>query len=143
MHIEVRVAGILVEEGKLLLVEHDEGAQGRYWVLPGGRVCAGESLAQALRREWKEELRLDVETGALVFVNDFISPHRHVIDLYFDVRCKAARESLKLAPGPILRRARFYTADELTEICFRPDIVPELVRYLREGVVRQTYLGCR
>lgn len=143
MNIEIRVAGILVEEGKVFLVGHERPAQGRYWVLPGGHLRPGESLARALRREWKEELNLDVEVGQLIFVSDFVSANRHVLDLYFDVRPSSPSRPIKVRPDATLKEGRFFRAEELADIPFRPDILPELVRYIREGVVCQTYLGCR
>lgn len=39
----VRVAGVLVEEGKLLLIAHKK-KKNIYWLLPGGGVDYGESL---------------------------------------------------------------------------------------------------
>lgn len=52
--------------GRLLLVRRaNPPAQGT-WSLPGGRVEAGESPADAVRREVAEETGLAVEVGRLV-----------------------------------------------------------------------------
>jgi 8-oxo-dGTP diphosphatase len=52
--------------GRLLLIRraHDPGRG--LWSLPGGRVEAGESLAQAVEREVREETGLDVTAAAPV-----------------------------------------------------------------------------
>lgn len=60
--------GAVVQDaaGRLLTVRRgNPPAQGR-WTLPGGRVEAGESLAEAVAREVAEETGLAVRVGALV-----------------------------------------------------------------------------
>jgi 8-oxo-dGTP pyrophosphatase MutT (NUDIX family) len=55
---EVVVAGVLIEEGRVLLCHRsrDRKWYPNVWDLPGGHVEPGESLAQALKRELFEEL---------------------------------------------------------------------------------------
>jgi ADP-ribose pyrophosphatase YjhB (NUDIX family) len=66
----VRVTGIVVEADRILLLNQDTPGTGRSWSLPGGKVEDGETLADALRREMKEESGLDVEPGRLLYVCD-------------------------------------------------------------------------
>jgi 8-oxo-dGTP diphosphatase len=40
--------------------------------LPGGGLEFGEGLAAALRREWKEELNLEIRVGDIFYVNPFL-----------------------------------------------------------------------
>jgi mutator protein MutT len=57
-HPVVGVGGIVVHEGKVLLIRRGkEPLRGR-WVVPGGTVELGETLEQALVREMKEETDL-------------------------------------------------------------------------------------
>lgn len=56
------VAGALVQRGRLLGARRpDHKAHGGFWELPGGKVEPGESDADALIRELREELDVDVE----------------------------------------------------------------------------------
>ncbi len=54
------------EQGRLLLIKrgHDPGAG--LWSLPGGRIEPGETDAEALVREIREETGLTVEPGRLI-----------------------------------------------------------------------------
>ena len=47
----VRVAGILIEDDRILLIEHTKNDK-KYWLVPGGGVDWGESAAEALAREF-------------------------------------------------------------------------------------------
>ena len=86
--IEVRVAGVLVRDGRALLVKHDK-PEGSYWVVPGGRIEFGETLSDALRREFMEELCMDVKVGDFAFLNDAAPSDkaRHIVNVYFHVSC--------------------------------------------------------
>jgi 8-oxo-dGTP diphosphatase len=55
------VVGVLHREGRFLLIRRAEGLPyGGWWTPPSGRIEVGETAAQALVREMREELGLDV-----------------------------------------------------------------------------------
>ena len=62
----VGVGGVVVLDGKALIVKRGHEPRKGEWSLPGGRVELGESLPDATRREIKEETGLDVDVGPLV-----------------------------------------------------------------------------
>jgi ADP-ribose pyrophosphatase YjhB (NUDIX family) len=43
--VRVRVTGIVIEDGRLLLLNQDTPNTGRSWSLPGGKQEEGETLA--------------------------------------------------------------------------------------------------
>jgi 8-oxo-dGTP diphosphatase len=60
--VHVAVAVITNDKAEVLLTRrHSQSHQGGLWEFPGGKLEAGESLAEALRRELLEELDLDVQ----------------------------------------------------------------------------------
>ncbi|WP_078085685.1 8-oxo-dGTP diphosphatase MutT [Microbulbifer mangrovi] len=61
-HIHVAVGVILGADGRILLAKRPEHLHmGGRWEFPGGKVEADESIQQAMTRELKEELDIDVK----------------------------------------------------------------------------------
>jgi ADP-ribose pyrophosphatase YjhB (NUDIX family) len=81
--------------GRLLLVQRaNEPGRGR-WSLPGGRVEPGETDAQAVVRELREETGLIVSAGALVGVVTRAAPVGDYV--IFDYFCQVSGG--RLHPG--------------------------------------------
>jgi len=69
----VGVGGVVLIDGRVLLIKRRfEPLAGR-WSLPGGTLEVGETLAEGLARELKEETGLDVDVGPVVDVFDRIT----------------------------------------------------------------------
>jgi len=64
---QARVTGILIEEGKILLVKQVVSNE-RAWSLPGGRVEKGETIEDAMLREMEEETGLDTKIIKLLYL---------------------------------------------------------------------------
>jgi 8-oxo-dGTP diphosphatase len=76
------VAAVLEKDGKYLITQRRATAVlPLMWEFPGGRVEAGETDAQALKREVMHRLGADIEVGKLI---SFVShPYEHyVVDLF-------------------------------------------------------------
>jgi 8-oxo-dGTP diphosphatase len=66
------VAGIAITQGRLFVARRKEGGSlGGKWEFPGGKLEAGEGDADALRREYLEELGVAVEVGPLLASAEF------------------------------------------------------------------------
>jgi len=66
----VGVGAVIIDGRRVVLVQRaHEPLKGR-WSLPGGAVDVGETLAEAVAREAREETGLDVQVGQLVGVFD-------------------------------------------------------------------------
>ena len=61
-------AALIVRDSKLLVCQrHRNDSHGLEWEFPGGKVEPGESPAQALKRELREELGVDATIGEELF----------------------------------------------------------------------------
>ena len=68
--VEVAVGVMIRADGAFLIACRPSGKpMAGYWEFPGGKIEAGESVFEALRREFMEELGITV-TGATVAVPD-------------------------------------------------------------------------
>ena len=68
----IGVNGILMRDGKILVVEINDNS-GLHYNLPGGGVEDGELIQDALRRELLEEASLsDVSVGRLILVWEYV-----------------------------------------------------------------------
>ncbi len=77
---EVAVGAIVIVDDRLLLIRRGRGPAAGHWSVPGGRVEAGELLAEAVVRELAEETGLEGVCGPLVgVVERFQEGHHFVI----------------------------------------------------------------
>lgn len=82
---QIRLTGLLVEQGRLLVVRQ-RCRECEHWNLPGGRLEEGETIACGLEREMAEECGLAVSVGDLLYVTDRFRRHgEHVVDMAFSV----------------------------------------------------------
>jgi 8-oxo-dGTP diphosphatase len=84
--VEVAAAVLERPDGSFLMARRPEGkAYAGWWEFPGGKLEVGESARQALERELREELGIEV-TEAWPWVNRaFVYPHAHVMLRFFRV----------------------------------------------------------
>lgn len=67
------------EDGSYLLGSRPEGKPyAGYWEFPGGKIEAGESVHEALAREMREELDLNIISSRPWFVHEHSYPHAYV-----------------------------------------------------------------
>jgi ADP-ribose pyrophosphatase YjhB (NUDIX family) len=86
----LRVYGVLINEQKQVLVS-DELIRGMYITkFPGGGLEFGEGTRDCLRREFMEELNLEVEVGQHLYTTDYyqqsaFNPDHQIISIYYQV----------------------------------------------------------
>ena len=84
----IRVYGILMNEKKQVLVS-DEYIRGHYYTkFPGGGLEFGEGTRDCLRREFMEEMNLQVEVGDHIYTTDYFQmsafrPDHQIISIYY------------------------------------------------------------
>ena len=86
----IRVYGILINEENQILVS-DEYIRGSYYTkFPGGGLEEGEGTRDCLKREFKEEMNLDVEVGLHLYTTDYyqqsaFNPNDQIVSIYYFV----------------------------------------------------------
>jgi len=74
----IRVYGILINEENQVLVA-DEFIRGNYYTkFPGGGLELGEGTRDCLKREFMEEMNLNIEVGSHIYTTDFVSIYYYV-----------------------------------------------------------------
>lgn len=77
--VEVAVAVLIRMDGRVLLARRPAGkVYAGYWEFPGGKVEPGESAREALEREIREELAVEVERAHPWITHVFTYPHATV-----------------------------------------------------------------
>jgi 8-oxo-dGTP diphosphatase len=85
--LRIRVCGICIENGRLLVVDHHAlNQQGEFWGPPGGGMEFGEDASATLKREFREETKLEIEIGRFLCVHEYLAPPLHAIELFFLVK---------------------------------------------------------
>lgn len=84
----VRVYGILVNEQQQVLVSDEKIRGGLYTKFPGGGLEFGEGTRDCLKREFMEEMSLDVTIGSHIYTTDFFqmsafNPEHQIISIYY------------------------------------------------------------
>lgn len=79
----IAAAGIILNQGKILLARYKGGAAGTYLVGPGGGVVEDESMEAAVTREVLEETGVAVSVNKMVLVEDLLSKRYRMVKIWF------------------------------------------------------------
>jgi ADP-ribose pyrophosphatase YjhB (NUDIX family) len=117
------VGAVVVRDDELLMVKRGKDPGKGLWSLPGGRVERGEYLADALRREVREETGLDVTVGDLVGIFEVVGePHYVVLDFF----ARAEHEDALAAAADDVDEVRWVPLDHVGELECTPRFVETL-----------------
>ena len=110
------VAAVIASEGRYLITQRRPTAVlSLLWEFPGGKVERGESDADALKREVRHRLSVDIEVGELI---SFVShPYEYYrVDLYL-YECRVTGGELRALN---VQDFRWVTSDEFDRYPFTP-----------------------
>ena len=122
------VAAVLIHNNLVFACQRGYGEFKDGWEFPGGKVEAGESPEEALCREIREELEVEVNVGDLIDTIEYDYPAFHL-----SMKCYACT----IAGGsPHLlehEAARWLSADQLDSVAWLPadiTLIPKIAGLL-------------
>jgi 8-oxo-dGTP diphosphatase len=121
------VAAIIKQDDKIFVSQRGYGDYKGFWEFPGGKMEAGETPQQALKREIKEELDIEVTVGELFDTVEYDYPEFHLIMHCFLCSILSGEVVLKEHEA-----AKWLTKDKLNSVKWLP-ADEALVERLRLG----------
>lgn len=110
--ISIRVYGLLINDRNQVLVS-DEYIRGNFFTkFPGGGLEFGEGLRDGLKREFQEELQLNIEVQGHIYTTDFFqrsafNPNHQILSVYYRV---SALEPIRV---PLRQKPFDFDAEQL------------------------------
>ena len=144
-----RVRSIIIENNKILLIKRTK-PDSMYWVIPGGAVENAEADKEALVRECKEELGIDIKINKLLLkINSQKSETKGQKEFFY--LCDIVGGSIGSGQGPEFQQDSTYVGKykiewrnikDLGKIDLKPKEIKDLIYrryYLSDGKNRKDY----
>lgn len=100
---KIVVSGFLYHQGKVLVIQRSlaETFLPGFFELPGGKVDFGEDPSDALKREFREEVSLDVSVTGPYRTFSYVSDEgrRHTVEIVYFVRLDSNEITVRLSPA--------------------------------------------
>jgi len=135
LKMKIRARAVIVKDGKILLIKRTKPGI-VYWVIPGGGVERGEEDRDALIREGKEELGVNIEVKELLMEMDSKKPETKGQKERFYL-CEIKSGKIGSGNGPEFERDSVYTGQydiewrdiiDLKFINLKPAEIRDLIR---------------
>lgn len=105
------------QQGELLLVRRSVEPGIGEWCLPGGFIEIGETPQEAVARELKEELGIDIQSPQLLDVGSHLNGYYgDVLIIGFTLQID---EKLKIIPGDDVSEAVYFSIENRPDLVFR------------------------
>lgn len=123
------VAAVIRDGGRVFATQRGYGDYKDWWEFPGGKIESGETPADALKREIREELDTEIEVGDLITTVEYDYP-----DFHLSMDCFWAT----VLSGSLLLKeheaARWVSLSDMEELRWLPAdfIVTERIRQVTE-----------
>jgi mutator protein MutT len=138
----IRVYGILINEENQVLVSDESRFGIEFTKFPGGGMEFGEGISDCLKREFQEELNLEINVEQLFYLTDFFqvsafNENDQIISVYHLVSCKNWREISVYSEKTFSKdkeNHRWITLKNISELDFTFPIDKHVVEKLKEEI---------
>ena len=122
------VAAIIQKENKILATKRGYGEFINMWEFPGGKIEPGETKEEALIREIKEELNIEISVDKFAIDIEYQYPNFYLFMSCF--MCSIKEGSIKLLEH---NDGKWITKEELNTLNWLPADI-DAVNYLKENM---------
>lgn len=122
------VAAIIQKENKILATKRGYGEFINMWEFPGGKIESGETKEQALVREIKEELNIEISVDKFAIDIEYQYPNFYLFMSCF--MCSIKEGSIELLEH---NDGKWITKEELNALNWLPADI-DAVNYLKENM---------
>ena len=122
------VAAIIQKENKILATKRGYGEFINMWEFPGGKIESGETKEQALVREIKEELNIEISVDKFAIDIEYQYPNFYLFMSCF--MCSIKEGSIELLEH---NDGKWITKEELNTLNWLPADIDAL-NYLKENM---------
>lgn len=122
------VAAIIQKENKILATKRGYGEFINMWEFPGGKIESGETKEQALVREIKEELNIEINVDKFAIDIEYHYPNFYLFMSCF--MCSIKEGSIELLEH---NDGKWITKEELNTLNWLPADI-DAVNYLKENM---------
>lgn len=122
------VAAIIQKENKILATKRGYGEFINMWEFPGGKIESGETKEQALVREIKEELNIEISVDKFAIDIEYQYPNFYLFMSCF--MCSIKEGSIELLEH---NDGKWITKEELNTLNWLPADI-DAVNYLKENL---------
>lgn len=122
------VAAIIQKENKILATKRGYGEFINMWEFPGGKIESGETKEQALVREIKEELNIEINVDKFAIDIEYQYPNFYLFMSCF--MCSIKEGSIELLEH---NDGKWITKEELNTLNWLPTDI-DAVNYLKENM---------
>lgn len=105
----IRTAGLIVVQNNQLLLAFSKNKNA--WYLPGGKVDAGENSLDALRREIREELNIELDTQRLQYYYHITAPAYGENNVMMEQDCFSYTLTETIKPGKEIAKVKWFNPE--------------------------------
>ncbi|EID45694.1 NUDIX hydrolase [Parageobacillus thermoglucosidasius] len=137
MRTRVRAAGVVVHNEHILLHKMDD-----FWVLPGGGV-GFEATTEGLKREFKEELGIEIKIKNLLWVAEnffeYNNQKEQSIEFYYLIEFPENsalynQNSFEGCEGKQTLKFKWHKIDNINNLTILPEFLAEYLKELRTSI---------